>query len=392
MYGTEHSDRSGTDVSASGRYIRNVTRLGGEPYKRKGREIKMQIIEILKEAAAMSASDIYIITGANLSFKVNGKLIQKEGEILKPDATKDLVYQIFDVAGIDVSDTRDVRRELDFSFSIAGVGRFRANIYRQRGSFSAVLRFVPFELPKAEDIGIPDSVIELANSKNGIVLITGAAGNGKSTTLACLIDYINKNRSGHIITIEDPIEFLHRHNKCIISQREINIDTNSYLDALRAVLRQSPDVILLGEMRDYETINVAMTAAETGQLVFSTLHTLGAANTIDRIIDVFPTSQQHQIRIQLSMVLKAVISQQLLPSVDGKLVPAFEIMTMNSAIRTMIREEKTHQIDAVIQASQGMETMDNSIVNMFRKGIITADTAVEYAYNPELMEKRVKLQ
>ena len=351
----------------------------------------MQIIEILKEAASLNASDIFIITGANLGFKVNGQLVQKEGDFLKPDTTKDLVYQIFDVAGIDVSDTRDVRKELDFSFSIAGVGRFRANIYRQRGSFSAVLRFVPFELPKADDIGIPEQVIDLAESKNGIVLITGAAGNGKSTTLACLIDHINSTRSGHIITIEDPIEFLHRHKKCIISQREINIDTNSYLDALRAVLRQSPDVILLGEMRDYETINVAMTAAETGQLVFSTLHTLGAANTIDRIIDVFPTSQQHQIRIQLSMVLKAVISQQLLPSVDGKLVPAFEIMTMNSAIRTMIREEKTHQIDAVIQASQGMETMDNSIVNMYRKGIITADTAIEFAYNPELMEKRVKL-
>ncbi|MBO6229162.1 MAG: PilT/PilU family type 4a pilus ATPase [Ruminiclostridium sp.] len=351
----------------------------------------MQIIEILKEAASLNASDIFIITGANLGFKVNGQLVQKEGDFLKPDTTKDLVYQIFDVAGIDVSDTRDVRKELDFSFSIAGVGRFRANIYRQRGSFSAVLRFVPFELPKADDIGIPEQVIDLAESKNGIVLITGAAGNGKSTTLACLIDHINSTRSGHIITIEDPIEFLHRHKKCIISQREINIDTNSYLDALRAVLRQSPDVILLGEMRDYETINVAMTAAETGQLVFSTLHTLGAANTIDRIIDVFPTSQQHQIRIQLSMVLKAVISQQLLPSVDGKLVPAFEIMTMNSAIRTMIREEKTHQIDAVIQASQGMETMDNSIVNMYRKGIITAETAIEFAYNPELMEKRVKL-
>ncbi|MBP3855321.1 MAG: PilT/PilU family type 4a pilus ATPase [Ruminiclostridium sp.] len=351
----------------------------------------MQIIEILKEAASLNASDIFIITGAALGYKVSGQLVRKEGDFLKPDVTKDLVYQIFDVAGIDVSDTRDVRKELDFSFSIAGVGRFRANIYRQRGTFSAVLRFVPFELPKAEDIGIPQQVIDLANSKNGIVLITGAAGNGKSTTLACLIDYINSNRSGHIITIEDPIEFLHRHKKCIISQREINIDTNSYLDALRAVLRQSPDVILLGEMRDYETINVAMTAAETGQLVFSTLHTLGAANTIDRIIDVFPTSQQHQIRIQLSMVLKAVISQQLLPSVDGKLVPAFEIMTMNSAIRTMIREEKTHQIDAVIQASQGMETMDNCIVGMYRSGIITAETAIEYAYNPELMAKRTQL-
>ena len=352
----------------------------------------MKIIDILKEAASLDASDVFIITGAVLSYKVSGKLIQKEGsEILKPDITKDLVVQIFEVAGIDMSASRDVKKELDFSFAVTGVGRFRANIYRQRGSYSAVLRFVPFELPKSEDIGIPEQVMDLADSKNGIVLITGAAGNGKSTTLACLIDHINSTRSGHIVTIEDPIEFLHRHKKCIISQREINIDTNSYLDALRAVLRQSPDVILLGEMRDYETINVAMTAAETGQLVFSTLHTLGAANTIDRIIDVFPTSQQHQIRIQLSMVLKAVISQQLLPSVDGKLVPAFEIMTMNSAIRTMIREEKTHQIDAVIQSSQGMETMDNCIVNMYRKGIITAETAIEYAYNQELMAKRTSL-
>ncbi len=351
----------------------------------------MKILDILKEAASLSASDVFLITGAVISYKVSGKLIQKGEEILKPDMTRDLVLQIFEVAGLDVSETNDLKKELDFSFAVAGVGRFRANIYRQRGSFSAVLRFVPFDLPKAVDLGIPKQVMDLADSKNGIVLITGAAGNGKSTTLACLIDYINSNRSGHIITIEDPIEFLHRHKKCIISQREINIDTVSYLDALRAVLRQSPDVILLGEMRDYETINVAMTAAETGQLVFSTLHTLGAANTIDRIIDVFPTSQQHQIRIQLSMVLKAVISQQLLPSVDGKLVPAFEIMTMNSAIRTMIREEKTHQIDAVIQSSQGMETMDNCIVNMFRKGIITADTAIEYAYNPELMAKRTQL-
>ena len=351
----------------------------------------MNIIEILKEAAAMNASDVFIITGAVLSYKVSGHLVQKEGERLMQDTTKDLVQQIFEVAKIDQSIAADLRKELDFSFSIAGVGRFRANIYRQRGSYSAVLRFVPFELPKAEDLGIPQSVIDLASCKNGIVLITGSAGNGKSTTLSCLIDHINSTRSGHIITIEDPIEFLHKHKKCIISQREINIDTHSYLDALRAVLRQSPDVILLGEMRDYETINVAMTAAETGQLVFSTLHTLGAANTIDRIIDVFPTAQQHQIRIQLSMVLKAVVSQQLLPSVDGKLVPAFEIMLMNSAIRTMIREEKTHQIDAVIQSSNGTETMDNCIVNMYRKGIITAETAIEYAYNPELMEKRVQL-
>lgn len=221
------------------------------------------------------------------------------------------------------------------------------------------------------------------------MLITGAASNGKSTTLSCIINRINSTQNNHIITIEDPIEFLHRHDKSIISQREINLDTNSYLDALRAALRQSPDVILLGEMRDYETISVAMTAAETGQLVLSTLHTLGAASTIDRIIDVFPINQQRQIRIQLSMTLKGVVSQQLLPSVDGTLVPAFEIMSMNSAIRTMIREEKTHQIDTILQSSPGMQTMDSCILDMYRKGTITAETAVEYAYNPEIMKKRV---
>ena len=351
----------------------------------------MNIEEILKEAAAENASDIFLVSGAVLCYKVSGKIVHKGGDPLWPDTTKDLVDQIFKLAKLERPENEDVRNEMDFSFAMPKVGRFRANIYRQRGSYSAVLRFVPFELPDAAKLGIPEQIMNLSDIKNGIVLITGAAGNGKSTTLSCLIDHINSTRSGHIITIEDPIEFLHKHKQCIISQREINIDTNSYLDALRAVLRQSPDVILLGEMRDYETINVAMTAAETGQLVFSTLHTLGAANTIDRIVDVFPTNQQHQVRIQLSMVLKAVVSQQLLPSVDGKLVPAFEIMTMNSAIRTMIREEKTHQIDAVIQSAQGMETMDSCIVKMFRKGIITAETACEYAYNPELMLKRTQL-
>jgi len=222
------------------------------------------------------------------------------------------------------------------------------------------------------------------------VLVTGAAGNGKSTTLSCMIDRINSTREGHIITIEDPIEFLHKHKKCIISQREINIDTNSYVDALRAALRQSPNVILVGEMRDFETINIAMTAAETGQLVLSTLHTNGAANTVDRIIDVFPTNQQHQIRVQLSMVLRAVVTQQLVPSIQGGLVPAFEIMNVNSAIRTMIREQKTHQIDTVLQSEAGMQTMDGSLLKLFRNGIISAETAVNFSYNQELMAKRVK--
>lgn len=349
----------------------------------------MEILDILRQAAEKHAADVFIVSGAALSMKAQGRLIRIADEPLVPAETKRLVLQIFALAGMERSEEELPEREMDFSLSVAGLGRFRANIYRQRGTYAAVLRYVPFELPDAKSLGIPDQVMKLSEAKSGIVLVTGTASNGKSTTLSCIIKQINASRSGHIITIEDPIEFLHRHNKCIISQREINIDTESYLDALRSALRQSPDVILLGEMRDYETISVAMTAAETGQLVLSTLHTLGAANTIDRIIDVFPINQQHQIRIQLSSVLNAVVSQQLLPAVDGRIIPAFEIMTMNSAIRTLIRDEKTHQIETILQSAPNMQTMDGCILKMFREGQITAQTAVDYAYNPELMRKRI---
>lgn len=349
----------------------------------------MDIIDILRTAAENQASDIFIVSGAALSYKANGKMFRIDDTLLSPEDTKNLVKQIFGLAKFDLEENSMPDREKDFSISVAGIGRFRANIYKQRSSYSAVLRYVPFELPDSQKLGIPEQVMELSESKSGIVLITGVASSGKSTTLSCIINRINQTRNGHIITIEDPIEFLHKHNKCIVSQREINIDTDSYIDALRAALRQSPDVILLGEMRDYETISVAMTAAETGQLVLSTLHTLGAANTIDRIIDVFPINQQHQIRVQLSMVLNAVVCQQLLPSVDGGLIPAFEIMTTNSAIRTLIREEKTHQIDTILQSSDKMQTMDSCIAKLYRDGRITAQTAVDYAYNPEVMAKRI---
>lgn len=349
----------------------------------------MQLNEILSTAVANNASDIFIVSGVGLSYKANGRLVKINDNPLPPVETKKLVHEIFKEGGFNYDIDNMPEQEKDFSVSIVGMGRFRANIYKQRGSFAAVLRYVPFELPDAKTLGIPDKVMEIAKAKNGIVLVTGPAGSGKSTTLSCMIDDINQKRTGHIITIEDPIEFLHKHSKCIISQREISIDTESYIDALRAALRQSPDVILLGEMRDYETISTAMTAAETGELVLSTLHTLGASNTIDRIIDVFPINQQHQIRIQLSMVLTAVISQQLLPTVDGGLAPAFEIMTMNSAIRTLIRDEKTHQIDTILQSTSGMQTMDNCILQMYRDGVITAETAVNYAYNSEIMQKRI---
>ena len=338
----------------------------------------MDILDILKKAAENQAADIFIVCGAVLSFKANGRMYELDGNALSPEDTKNLVLQIFHLAKRDITEEQLPEREKDFSLSVAGVGRFRVNIYKQRGSFSAVLRYVPFDLPDPAKLGIPVQVMQLSECKSG-----------KSTTLSCILDRINQSRSGHIITIEDPIEFLHKHNRCIVSQREINIDTDSYIDALRAALRQSPDVILLGEMRDYETISVAMTAAETGQLVLSTLHTLGAANTIDRIIDVFPINQQHQIRVQLSMVLNAVVCQQLLPSVDGGLIPAFEIMTTNSAVRTLIRDEKTHQIDTILQSAGGMQTMDSCIIKLFREGRISAKTAVNYAYNPDIMAKRI---
>ena len=233
--------------------------------------------------------------------------------------------------------------------------------------------------------------MSLADERKGMVLVTGPAGSGKSTTLACIIDRINQTREDHIITLEDPLEFLHRHGRSIVSQREINVDTESYVTALRAALRQSPDVILLGEMRDYETINIAMTAAETGHLLFSTLHTIGAANTIDRIIDVFPANQQHQIAVQLSLVLTAVISQQLVPGVDGRMLPAFEIMTVTPAIRNMIRDSKIPQIEGVINSSakEDMISMDASLLSLFKKGQITKETALTYATNPEMLGRKL---
>lgn len=279
----------------------------------------------------------------------------------------------------------------DFSFAIPGLSRFRVSAYKQRNTYSIVVRIITFTLPVPAELGIPDKIIDFARIPKGLVLITGAAGSGKSTSLACMIDYINRNYSKHIITLEDPVEFLHRHDKSIVSQREISVDTESYLTALRAALRQSPNVILLGEMRDYETIQVAMTAAETGHLVFSTLHTIGAANTIDRIIDVFPPSQQRQIAVQLSMVLQAVVSQQLVPSTEQKLVPAFEIMTITPAIRNMIRDHKIPQIEGLLYSSSGEDlvSMDASLLSLYKNNRITAETALTFATNPEMLKKRI---
>lgn len=352
----------------------------------------MDVRNILEEATKREASDIFIIAGRPLTYKSKGIMNTLDDQRMEPKDTFQFVSAIYTLAERSIDDF-DRTGDDDFSFAIPGVSRFRVSTFKQRGSYSAVIRVISFTLPHPSELGIPDAVMELADSRSGMILVTGPAGSGKSTTLACLIDKINHEREAHIITLEDPLEFLHRHEKSIVSQREINTDTENYLTALRAALRQSPDVILLGEMRDYETINTAVTAAETGHLIFSSLHTIGAANTIDRIIDVFPASQQHQISIQLASVLQAVVSQKLIPSVSGEMVPAFEIMVLTPAIRNLIREGKVHQIDGIIytSAAENMIAMDSSILDLYKKEIIDRHTAISEAVNPEIMEKRLNL-
>ena len=348
------------------------------------------IPEFLAEAANRRVSDIFIIAGRPLAEKIDGHLLDR-GDRLMPDQTENLLRTIYELA-----ENRDISRLMetgddDFSFSIPDVSRFRVNAYKQRGSLAAVIRVIAFRLPDPAELSIPEDVMNISEYTRGMVLVTGSAGSGKSTTMACLIDRINHTREGHIITLEDPLEYLHRHDRCIVSQREICTDTESYLTSLRATLRQSPDVILLGEMRDHETIQTAMTAAETGHLVLSSLHTLGAANTIERIMDVFEPSQQHQIALQLSMVLQAVISQQLIPDVDGRNIPVFEIMRLTPAIRNMIRDNKVHQIEGVISTSgqEQMRSMDQSLLELYKKGRITRDTALKYALNADMLKRRL---
>lgn len=352
----------------------------------------MSIESILSDAASKGASDIFIVAGLPLSYKINGVIQDSAAARLLPPDTQELIEGIYRLAS-DRDITTLIRKgDDDFSFALRGVSRFRVSTYKQRGSLAAVVRIIAFSLPDPKELSIPDAIIALADNTKGMILVTGPAGSGKSTTLACMIDHINKTQRKHIITLEDPLEFLHSHNMSIVSQREIATDTVSYLTALRAALRQSPDVILLGEMRDYETINTAMTAAETGHLIFSTLHTLGASNTIDRVIDVFPPNQQHQISIQLSMVLNAVVSQQLVPDIDGNLLPVFEIMEVNPAVRNMIREGKVHQIDGLINtaaADSGMLSMDSELLRLVKEGQISSKTGLLYAFNPELFKKRL---
>ena len=350
----------------------------------------MDLMEYLKRAVADKASDLFIVAGGPVSEKLEKRISSISAERIFPRETEELIRQVYSVAKRPM-DRYMEEGDDDFSFSVPSLARFRVNVYRQRGSMAAVIRVVAFDIPHWRDLSIPEGVMDLAEVQHGMVLVTGTAGSGKSTTQACIIDQINRSRECHIITLEDPIEYLHRNRRSIISQREMSIDTIDYPSALRACLRQAPNVILLGEMRDQETIHTAMTAAETGHLLIATLHTKGAVNTIDRIVDTFPSGQQDQVRVQLSMVLHTVISQQLVPGVAGDLVPAFEIMHVNNAIRSLIRDSKTHQIDNAIAAGgvEGMVTMDQSLLNLYRARRIDRETAMAFSDNPEQMRRRL---
>ena len=340
--------------------------------------------DYLRQAVADQASDVFFVAGKTPCEKVEGHLRPLDENRLLPADTEQILTDIYQAAGRSMEHFH-ARGDDDFSFALPSLARFRVNTYRQRGSAAAVIRLVSFEIPDWQAIGIPQGVMELAELTSGMVLVTGTAGSGKTTTQACIIDRINRTRECHIVTLEDPVEFLHRHRKSIVSQREIAIDTQDYLSALRACVRQAPDVILLGEMRDPETIHTALTAAETGHLVLATLHTRGAVNAVDRIIDAFPSTQQQQIRVQLATVLKTVVSQQLLPDVAGGRVPACEILRLNNAVRSMIRENKNHQIDNAIAtgAREGMISMDQAIAALHKAGRITRETALYFADRPE---------
>ena len=351
----------------------------------------MEFAEILENVTRMGVSDVFVVAGRPLSYRLHGAMTMLNDTRLLPADTEKLVREIYRLSG-----DRDIEPLLrngddDFSFALPGVARFRVSAYKQRGSLALVIRVISFELPDAASVGIPKEVVELGNLSKGLILVTGPAGSGKSTTQAAIIDHINRTKEKHIITLEDPLEYLHSHRKSVVSQREVNSDTQSYMSALRAALRQSPDVILLGEMRDYETIQVVMTAAETGHLIISTLHTMGAGNTVDRIIDVFPAEQQRQIAVQLSMCLQAVVCQQLIPTVDGRIVPAFEIMEVTPAIRNMIRENKIPQIEGIVYSSSSptMVSMDNSLLKLCKDGIISKDTALLHATNPDMLKKKL---
>ena len=343
----------------------------------------MKIKELLDLVAKQGASDLFITAGAPPMLRVDGELLRTKYDTLTPEQAKELIYGFLNNGQQDVF---EAAKELDFSLALGRKHRFRVNVYLQKGAVTAALRPIPEKVPPLGELGLPEEVGELAKVKLGLVLVTGPTGHGKTTTLASIIDLINDTRACHIITIEDPIEYVHYHKRSIVDQRELGGDTHSFINALKYVLRQSPDVILVGEMRDLETIQAALRAAETGHLVLATLHTNDAIQTVDRIIDVFPGEQQQQVRFQLSMTLLAIISQRLLQRDDeGGRVLAYEFLKCNTAIANLIREGKTHQVYSVLETStkEGMTTLDRSVKGLYMKGLISYEEAIAHVRDPK---------
>jgi twitching motility protein PilT len=342
------------------------------------------IDDLLETMVALGASDLHLAVGSHPVIRLNGSLDRLDQfPRLSADDTQRLLYRILST---EQQKHLEINRQIDVSYSIPGLARFRVNVYFQRESLGGAFRMIPAELKTLEDLGLPTQLHELSKKPRGLVLVTGPTGSGKSTTLAAVVDEINRTRDDHIMTIEDPIEFLHRHKRCIVNQREIGPDAVSFADALRGALRQDPDVILLGEMRDLETISTAITAAETGHLVFATLHTQDAPSTIDRLIDVFPAAQQEQIRVQLAATLQGIVTQTLVPTVDGKgRVAALEILLPDDAVRNLIRQAKVEQIYSVMQTntSRGMQTLEQAFVDLVTRGIITQEVAMSRSSRPD---------
>ncbi|MBE5884216.1 MAG: type IV pilus twitching motility protein PilT [Lachnospiraceae bacterium] len=344
---------------------------------------------IMACACEAGASDIHLTAGVPPKMRVDGALIDMPFSVLNGEDTLGYATQIMNRAQRNVLEEKG---QADLSATFEGLGRCRVNVFKQRGSVALALRVINTQIPSPESLRLPPSVVDLYQRKRGLILVTGPTGSGKSTTLAALIDKVNEHRDAHIVTLEDPIEYLHKHKMSIVNQREIGMDTDSYANALRAALREDPDVILVGEMRDLETISIAIRAAETGHLVLSTLHTIGAASTVDRIVDVFPPHQQQQIRIQLANVLEAVVSQQLIPLADGMgRVAAFEVLHATYPARNLIRENKTYQLPNVMQTgrSAGMITMDDAILQLYVDGLIDYENTIMFAQNPEGMQQKI---
>jgi twitching motility protein PilT len=353
-------------------------------------DVQVPVPELLGVLLDKRGSDLHLTAGSPPVVRVHGELaVVNEYPVLTPRALQGMVYAILPQK---LRERFEQELELDMSYSLPGRARFRVNVFMQRDAVGAVFRVIPFEIMSIEDLGLPTVVGDLARFPRGFVVVTGPTGSGKSTTLAAMVDVVNRERAGHIMTVEDPIEFLHKHKTCIVNQREIGADTHSFSQALKHVLRQDPDVILVGEMRDLETIGTAITAAETGHLVFATLHTQDAPQTIDRIIDVFPPHQQQQVRVQLSTTLQGVITQQLLPTADGSgRIAAIEVMIATPAIRNLVREGKVHQIYSAMQAGgrYGMQTMDMSLAQHVKAGRITQQMAFERCHDPEELDRLV---